>query len=145
MQNIKLLAVALLATVSLSGSVAHAQSDVPQSPGPGWALVVSSSEWTTWAHLPSRVRNGAIVSMWLVTNYSNPRQLIYGPERSNRSLSEYDCRNRNFRPIQHTAHSQIHARDNPGIYFYMTQPQYSWSPIPPNSLLEQLMNIACGR
>ncbi len=146
MQKIKFLAAALIAALCLGASAAHAQSDVSQSPGPGWVRAFANADSVYWAHRPSRVRNGPIVGMWVIGNFMRPKPGITGSYVSERRFIEYHCANRRSRSVEITYHSDFSARGNEIISsFGRFRPDEDWSVVPPDSFNEITMNIACGR
>lgn len=146
MQKIYFLLAVLFAIVSLNGSVAHAQSDFSQSPGPGWVRAFANTESAYWVHRPSRVRNGHIVGVWVIGNFTRPRQEMTGSARSERRFIEYHCANRRSRSVEITYHSDLSARGDDIIpSFGRIPPQEDWSVVPPDSFHEIIMNISCSR
>ena len=147
MQKIKLLAAALIAALCLGASAAHAQSDVAQSPGPGWVLVFTRPDSTHWVHLPSRVRRGNIVGVWRIDNWPGRRESFLGRTSnatSGLSFTEYDCSLRQLVTRQSDIYFELNARNDN----FMRSNDFIdgvWRPISPGSFPEIVLNIACRR
>lgn len=146
MQKINFLLAVLFATVSLNGSAAYAQSGPSQSPGPGWVWAFTRPDSVYWIHHSSRVRNGSIVGVWLIGNFTRPRPGITGSYQSERRFVEYHCASRRVRSVSFSYFAEFSAR---GAEIIVHVPPLAasehWDPVPPESPNEKIMNIACRR
>lgn len=64
------------------------------------------------------------------------------PFFSSKDQSEYDCKNKRMRLLFFSNHSKNMGS---GDVVYFSKPTLEWTPIPPDSFLERLWRVACGK
>lgn len=111
-----------------------------QGPGPGWVNSASNDFSVHWMYLPSRSRKGDRVQAWTITNTIDGRGRL--GDRSDRLLSEYDCRNRSVRILYFSYFSGFNATGRAlGVDSKPSEPL----PIPPATVGELELRLACER
>jgi hypothetical protein len=127
-------------------SVAHAQIDPSNSPGPGWVFALPEERSWGWVHMPSRVRDGNVVGVWLLHNYASPMrdvilQIPY--HNSIRAFVEFDCSRRRTKGFHYDYYAGLNAKD----LILMAEPPSSiqWYPVAPDTWVERIMHMACRR
>lgn len=109
----------------------------------GWVDVGATESVTAYVDTSSIKRAGTNATMWDLIDYKQAQGIPSGKSfQSVRAQTEYNCTDKNLRPLAASAHSDkmagggtVHAVNEPG----------RWRPVPPGSLDEALWSIACGK
>ncbi|HTN94537.1 MAG TPA: surface-adhesin E family protein [Gallionella sp.] len=86
-------------------------------------------------------RNGELAQMWVLQDYvaaQSSHQYL-----SARSQSEYDCKNKNVRPISIAFHSGNMGKGE--VIDTVTARDDAWIPVPPNTMFDTLWKLACSK
>ena len=96
---------------------------------------------TYYADPTTITRSGELAQMWVLQDYLTAQSSKH--YLSARSQSEYDCKNKNVRPISISLHTgnmgggemidSVTARDD------------AWIPVPPDTMFETLWELACTK
>lgn len=129
MRLVELMVVCLLAVVSSS---ARAE----------W-VTDGRTESTTIYFDPATIRKtNNVVKMWRLLNFNPPRDVSGKLGRSLKALHEYDCKEEQLRAHYVAVYS---GEMGNGKIISVAPNLGDWRPIPPDSLDESLLQIACGR
>ena len=86
-------------------------------------------------------KDGEMAKMWVLQDYltaqSNRHYL------SARSQSEYDCKNKNVRPISISFHSGNMGRGE--VIDTVAARDDAWIPVPPDTMFDTLWKLACSK
>ena len=122
---------------------AVAMSVVSGVAGAAWVDVGASDSVTAYVDPATIKRSGNVATMWDLLDYKKAQEIPSGKSfQSVRAQTEYNCTDKNLRPVTASAHSDkmaagntVHAVSEPG----------RWRPVPPGTLDEALWTIACGK
>ena len=107
-----------------------------------WIEVDRDNVTTIYAD-PATIRKaGNKVKMWTMADYRTPRVANGEQHMSSKSLHEYDCKESRFRDTYVVRHSNNMGG---GAMVSNNPIPSSWVPIPPGTVGEALMEIACGK
>ena len=109
-----------------------------------WVKVGSNSTDTLYVD-PSTIRWGAdnSVKMWAMNDFKVTQQLHERePFKSEKVEYEYDCKLAQSRLLYFTSHTESMAEGE--VVDFNVVPG-DWAPVSPNSGLEELWKIACGK
>ncbi len=108
-----------------------------------WVDVGATETVTAYVDTSSIKRAGNTATMWDLMDYKQAQEIPAGKSfQSVRAQTEYNCTDKNLRPLAASAHSDKMARG--GTVHAVSEPG-RWRPVPPGSLDEALWSIACGR
>jgi hypothetical protein len=116
---------------------------VSSSAAAEWITAVITENITTYADPATIRRAGDMVKMWHLYDYKTVRAPDgIKPYMSIRVQAEYDCKEVRARLLSGFFHSGNMAG---GEIVYIGSDPGTWTPIPPNTIMETLWKIACGR
>ena len=113
----------------------------PGSPGPGYVRGGYQSQSVMWVHMPSRTRSGNIVRAWITHNHLVP--LRGSQARSHRVFIEFDCSGRRERTTHLIGYSGFGGSGDALLASPLANPR--WEPVPPGTLADGTLDVACGR
>lgn len=108
-----------------------------------WVKVASSERGTYYIN-PSSIRSkGNKIKMWRLTDLNEAKRDANGNIYiSYLEQNEYNCKEEQFRPISFQNYSE-HMAEGKMVYF--NSDGAMWQPIPPDSVAEILLKIACKK
>ncbi len=143
--KVQMIFLAMLASIAFIAppvNCAYSQQQTEQSLEPGWIYVNETHDWVFWVHSPSRVKRGDIAGIWVVRNSRTIENTSFGSFQSVRVFYEYNCTSRQSRASELSWHSRLNARgDNIGS----RRGDSEWGNVPPQTILEDVMLVACRR
>jgi hypothetical protein len=109
----------------------------------GWVDVGATDSVTAYVDPSTIKKSGNVATMWDLMDYKKAQEIPAGKSfQSVRAQTEYNCTDRNLRPVTASAHSEKMARG--GTVHAVSEPG-RWRPVPPGSLDEAFWTIACGK
>lgn len=111
--------------------------------GAEWVVAGRDETWTVYFDPATIRRTGDIVKMWRLFDFRTTQvREGFKPFMSSRGQHEYDCKEERARMLSVSWHSGsmtsgdvVASTSNPG----------SWDPVPPDSTIELLWQMACGK
>ena len=97
---------------------------------------------TEYADPSTILRDGHLVRMWGLSDYKSAETVATYLFLSVRLQNEYDCNDRQIRPLSYSFHSGNMGK---GVVVYAYSEPFDSIPISPDSLSETLWKIACGK
>ncbi len=86
---------------------------------------------------------GNVARMWVLHDYNSRHVYLKWSYWSQRTLSEYDCRERRAQTLAYSFHAgQMGGGD---VILNGALPAGLWAPVPPGSVVEKFWKIACSR
>jgi hypothetical protein len=107
-----------------------------------WVAVGTSEPSTLYADPASIQKSGGIVQMLDLLDFKAAQVSDVHRYQSAKTLSEYDCREKQSRIRYFSWHSEPMGG---GRLVHMELDSNEWTQIPPNTGVEKLWNIACGK
>lgn len=115
---------------------------VAQSLGTGWIYVGIAKTVTTYADPATIRRVGNKVKMWSLIDYKTSQTNAGEQYRSKKNQYEYDCKEEQFRLLFASDHS---GNMGGGEVVMILHTPSEWIPVPPGSIGEELLKLACGK
>jgi hypothetical protein len=141
---VSLAAVLFVFTNSISFAQQSRQDPAFTSPGSGWQLVGDLEGAVIWVHPTSRQRQGNSVQIWEMQN-SKIGHAVCLPgwpcSMSSRTLLEFNCRERTVRQLSTSTHTSVNAS---GRTIDREDAARGWRHIPPGTIVQDMMRIACS-
>lgn len=103
-----------------------------------WTYVDGGEGYERYIERETILRDGNLVRVWEVDDADRPDTLGV---QSLRSRTEYDCKERQYRVVYLSGHSD-HMTG--GKVLYSGQIDDEWKPVQPDTLGELSMDLACG-
>jgi len=115
-------------------------------------LLATGSAWAEWVNVawtdssdfyidPATIRkDGNLVRVWQLHNH---KQRNKNGELSDRVRWEYDCKQERARILSFSSHSEPMAGGK--NLFQSSSEDIEWAHIPPNSVKETMLKIACAK
>lgn len=118
-------------------------AEMSRTPGPGWVRAsVRENISYSYIHEPTIVRRGDIAISWIFNNFPNPQADSSGMiVRSNMYLSEFDCIGRRSRVSDGRHFSDWGGSGQSRMISLI----FDWQAVPPGSITEGGMLLACQR
>lgn len=107
-----------------------------------WTIVNSNDKLTIYADLQTIRKKGDSRKMWSLLDFRSQQQQNYATYVSQVTQSEYDCAEEQFRMIFSTYYDLPMGNGN-SVFTY--EHGNSVKPVPPNTPLRELWEIACGK
>lgn len=114
----------------------------------GWEITDSDSDGKFTAyHDKSTIRkNGSIVKMWSLMNYSAIQNIkSLGKFKSAKGLTAYNCKSEERATISLNYYSDSMGGGEVVFSVTLKENQWSWKPIVPESIVESEWKIACEK
>ena len=118
---------------------------VSSSAAAEWFQVDKSNTFTVYADAATIRRSGNMVKMWNLLDFKTAEKNLVTPSKpylSERTQQEYDCNDERYRLLYLSHHSE--NMGNGEVVFADSDPS-NWSPVPPQSIVEILWKLACGK
>ena len=106
-------------------------------------LLDDTDEFVAYAETDSIEKSSSTAKMWLLYDYKSKHIYLKWTYWSQRSLSEFDCREKRAQTLYYAFHEGqmgggemiLSGTILPGL----------WTPVPAGSVIEKFWRIACGR
>jgi len=111
----------------------------------GWTTVgkaESAKGFTVYTDKSATQKKGNIAKMWSLFDFNAPRKTKGFRYSSYKQLVEYDCKKEQSRVIGYSLHSKNMGA---GGAIYKNSKAGNWMAVRPNSVAENLWEIACGK
>ena len=106
-------------------------------------LVHSEKEFDAYVDPDTIERAGSISRMWVLHDYNVKHVYLQWSYWSQRTLGEYDCRERRAQTLAYSFHTgQMGGGE---LILNGALPPGLWAPVPSGSVVEKFWKIACGR
>jgi hypothetical protein len=105
-------------------------------------VVDSGNEQTTYADPSTIRRKGELVKMWRLFDYNTIQTKAGISFLSSKGQHEFDCAEERSRVLAYTWFSGNMGK---GQAVYSNLDESKWAPIPPHSLVEALIEVACSK
>lgn len=106
-------------------------------------LVHSEREFDAYVDPDTIERAGNISRMWVLHDYNEKHVYLQWSYWSQRTLGEYDCRERRAQTLAYSFHAgQMGGGE---LILNGALPPGLWAPVPSGSVVEKFWKIACGR
>lgn len=107
-----------------------------------WTIVHSNDKLTIYADLQTIRKKGDSRKMWSLLDFRSQQQENYATYVSQVVQSEYDCAEEQFRMIFSTYYD-LPMGNGSSVFTYENDNKVT--PVPPNTPLRELWEIACGK
>ena len=107
----------------------------------GWVAVSGTDRFITFADPATISKAGDTVKMWDLLDYKAPREVEGIRYLSQKSQSEYNCREQLTRPLVLFLHSKMMGS---GEAVFNSSTPDDWRRVAPGSVNEALLKYACG-
>ena len=131
-------ALILLLTVAMGCTELASNRSAPTE----WRRIMGNETVITYIDSATIRRSGDIVKMWLLLDRKTAGVSHGKAYLSQKSQEEFDCREERNRTLYLTLHSGNMGADE--VVYKNPDPE-KWMPIPPQSVIEILWKVACGR
>ena len=108
----------------------------------GWVQISDTDRFITFADPASISQSGDTVKMWDLLDYRQVREVEGLRYLSQKSESEYDCKNARTRPLGMFLH--LGMMGSGATVFNSTTPD-PWQRVEPGSVNDALLKYACAR
>ena len=122
------------AVLLLALSCTHAMAE--------WIKVSSTEQAMIYMDIEAAQKGGGHVMVWMLRDFSSPRNGLGGAYLSTKDLMEIDCSNRRIRRNYTSDHPQ---RMGGGAFVSSDHGPMSWNDIVPNTIVKRVADIACVR
>ena len=102
----------------------------------------SAKGFTVYADKSSIQKKEGLAKMWALFDFNEPRETRGFRYSSYKQLAEYDCKKERSRVIDYSLHSKSMGA---GGAIYKDSKVGNWMAVSPNSVVENLWEIACGK
>jgi hypothetical protein len=108
-----------------------------------WVAVNHNKYATGYASPATIVKDGNIVKMWTLVDCKTMTFFSGGsPFMSIKSQEEFDCKEKKLRTLVYTLHA---VKMGEGEAIISDSNPRKWEPVLPDSVMEDFLNIACGK
>ncbi len=109
-----------------------------------WTATNENDQFVAHVDVATIRRTGNLVKMWMLNDYKAAKTAPDGkPYLSSKTQSEFDCKEKNFRTLAFSWHSEKMGSGK--VVLGKVDVEGKWVPVPPDSTGEMLWKIACGK
>jgi len=133
-----LLLLALLSPCTISHAIAQG---VATGNTTDWVAVGRAHTFTVYANPATVRRSGGKVTLWEIIDYNTAQMNDGEPYMSRKTKNEYDCKQKRFRILALSLHSENLGGGN--VIWSDPDPD-KWTPVAPGRVGEASWKFACG-